>query len=359
MIIDDDNKVFLALVVQPIPKKLGPPKPSKATAVKVGASISAGSSIGKSNVSSLGANSPPPRNHNQPTTLLSSASNAHTQSGPTHATGTARSAASVPSTQFHSTMPTSRLHSLSRAHATPIRMPPSRRQTPQLRNQNDFDLNDLVTFTDNDGEAFVFGNKEETTTADPSTVSSEQQPEKKRERTLRDYCNDDSNELVSATFRKMHNESRKKRKLNTGQTSSGTSMGNVTSSSEDATATTEPVGPQVQLVNGRIVVSQESLTAPTTHESRSTQDFEEIDEQTTRRVTSKSFSVQSKSQKWSNEETSVFYEALQICGTNFSMIASLFPNRTRKQVKSKYLREEKQHPQLVDAALKSSVKMSK
>lgn len=38
-------------------------------------------------------------------------------------------------------------------------------------------------------------------------------------------------------------------------------------------------------------------------------------------------------EKWSSEETEKFYVALQMFGTDFSMIESLLPKRTRKQVK--------------------------
>ena len=40
-----------------------------------------------------------------------------------------------------------------------------------------------------------------------------------------------------------------------------------------------------------------------------------------------------RSEKWSEEETKKFYQALRIFGTDFSMIEKLLPNRSRKQIK--------------------------
>ena len=40
-----------------------------------------------------------------------------------------------------------------------------------------------------------------------------------------------------------------------------------------------------------------------------------------------------RSEKWSKDETEKFYKALQIFGTDFSMIEKLLPNRSRRQIK--------------------------
>lgn len=57
------------------------------------------------------------------------------------------------------------------------------------------------------------------------------------------------------------------------------------------------------------------------------------------------------SEKWTAEETDRFYKALQQYGTDFSLIALLFPTRTRSQVRNKFKKEEKDHPKRVDKAL--------
>ncbi|CCH59417.1 hypothetical protein TBLA_0B05910 [Henningerozyma blattae CBS 6284] len=59
------------------------------------------------------------------------------------------------------------------------------------------------------------------------------------------------------------------------------------------------------------------------------------------------------SEPWSNEELIKFYKALSMWGIDFNLIAQLFPYRSRKQVKSKFLSEEKHHPILIELALKN------
>ncbi|KAI3931704.1 hypothetical protein MKW92_050437 [Papaver armeniacum] len=56
-------------------------------------------------------------------------------------------------------------------------------------------------------------------------------------------------------------------------------------------------------------------------------------------------------QSWSQQDTELFYEGIRQFGTDFAMIQQLFPGRTRHQVKLKYKKEEKQHPQRLSDAL--------
>uniref|UniRef100_A0A2M4AF14 Putative transcription factor tfiiib component b n=1 Tax=Anopheles triannulatus TaxID=58253 RepID=A0A2M4AF14_9DIPT len=55
---------------------------------------------------------------------------------------------------------------------------------------------------------------------------------------------------------------------------------------------------------------------------------------------------------WSDEETIRFYRCLHTIGTDFSMMLSLFPNRTRRDMKLKFKKEERHNLQLVNKALK-------
>ena len=58
--------------------------------------------------------------------------------------------------------------------------------------------------------------------------------------------------------------------------------------------------------------------------------------------------------RWTKEETYKFYTGLRKYGTSFGMISLLFPNRERRHIKLKFLREEANHPELVKLALKKS-----
>ncbi|CAN4083686.1 unnamed protein product [Withania somnifera] len=48
--------------------------------------------------------------------------------------------------------------------------------------------------------------------------------------------------------------------------------------------------------------------------------------------------------RWSKQDTETFYEAVQQFGTDLSLIQQLFPGRTRRQLKLKYKKEERQNP---------------
>ncbi|EXJ79612.1 hypothetical protein A1O3_07891 [Capronia epimyces CBS 606.96] len=48
--------------------------------------------------------------------------------------------------------------------------------------------------------------------------------------------------------------------------------------------------------------------------------------------------------RWDIQQTELFYRGLRMFGTDFSMIANLFPSLDRKQIKLKFLAEERAHP---------------
>lgn len=54
---------------------------------------------------------------------------------------------------------------------------------------------------------------------------------------------------------------------------------------------------------------------------------------------------------WSPEETIKFYRSLQAVGTDFSVMLQLFPNRTRRDLKLKFKKEEKHNMALINKAL--------
>ncbi|CAN6555200.1 unnamed protein product [Malus baccata var. baccata] len=58
--------------------------------------------------------------------------------------------------------------------------------------------------------------------------------------------------------------------------------------------------------------------------------------------------------RWSKQDTELLYEAIQQCGSDFTMIQELyFPGRTRHQVKLKFKKEERQHPLRISEAVLS------
>lgn len=71
-------------------------------------------------------------------------------------------------------------------------------------------------------------------------------------------------------------------------------------------------------------------------------------------VTSITYSKRTAISRWSDQETNLFYKALELCGTEFSLICSLFKNKNRKQIKKKYLNEIKKNKEKVENVLKES-----
>lgn len=54
---------------------------------------------------------------------------------------------------------------------------------------------------------------------------------------------------------------------------------------------------------------------------------------------------------WSRKETLRFYKALNAIGTDFSLMLTLFPGRTRRDLTMKFKKEEKINRMLIDKAL--------
>lgn len=66
-----------------------------------------------------------------------------------------------------------------------------------------------------------------------------------------------------------------------------------------------------------------------------------------------------KSDRWGEDETNRFYDALRMFGTDFFIISKMFPGKTRRHIKKKFVREERADPERVNKALVGgSVKMS-
>lgn len=54
---------------------------------------------------------------------------------------------------------------------------------------------------------------------------------------------------------------------------------------------------------------------------------------------------------WTPAQTARFFQALSVCGTDFTLMANFFPKRTRQELKNKFKREERRNRELVDHAI--------
>ena len=69
-------------------------------------------------------------------------------------------------------------------------------------------------------------------------------------------------------------------------------------------------------------------------------------------TTSHSFKNRGHSQKWREKDTRLFFKALSLFGTDFSMVALLLKGRERSQLINKYHKEERDDPKRVEASLR-------
>ncbi|XP_077442403.1 uncharacterized protein LOC144064073 isoform X2 [Vanacampus margaritifer] len=69
-------------------------------------------------------------------------------------------------------------------------------------------------------------------------------------------------------------------------------------------------------------------------------------------TTYSSFRASSYCKPWTNEETDMFFLAISMVGTDFSMIGQLFHNRTRTEIRNKFKKEERQNSWRIDKAFR-------
>lgn len=60
-------------------------------------------------------------------------------------------------------------------------------------------------------------------------------------------------------------------------------------------------------------------------------------------INSYSFSAKERPERWTDDETNMFFSALSVWGTDFNLIAHMFPSRTRHQIKTKFKYEERKN----------------
>lgn len=123
-------------------------------------------------------------------------------------------------------------------------------------------------------------------------------------------------------------------------------------------------GPQLRLVNGQMILDTESLvvTNRATADDRGGGAAEEESDLTkrinshswlydNRREPTERFASTFKSDPWTDEQTDAFYDALRMFGTDFYIISKMFPGKTRRHIKLKFVREERLDPDRVKSAL--------
>lgn len=110
-----------------------------------------------------------------------------------------------------------------------------------------------------------------------------------------------------------------------------------------------------EVVDGQIIINQESLVVDRHAAHRDMSSLETVEEdEFSHLTTSASFRRESRrtgANHWTDEDTERFYRLLSMFGTDFETIASMFPGKTRRAVKLKFNREETQRPRRINAAV--------
>lgn len=119
-------------------------------------------------------------------------------------------------------------------------------------------------------------------------------------------------------------------------------------------------GPVVQIVNGEIVLQESSVVINRASTKLGDEDASVVEEEAQLAVvgaTANSFTNRNKSQRWTADQTRLFYHALRQVGTDFGTMEAFFnEKRTRKQLKRKYQAEMTRNPLLVEKALDPSTR---
>jgi len=110
------------------------------------------------------------------------------------------------------------------------------------------------------------------------------------------------------------------------------------------------LAPQVHMVGGRIVVNRQSLTV----QAQEREQYTRVITDDTNRLNSMTYTNRISNERWTTEDTELFYKALSQFGTDFTLISHLFPGRERRHLKNKYTRENKLHPDRIDEAMNQS-----
>merc|ERR1719427_1830817 len=114
--------------------------------------------------------------------------------------------------------------------------------------------------------------------------------------------------------------------------------------------------PQVKVgVNGEIILDESSLQLETTEQKKAKDLLQKSPVVFENNKTSTNYGTWSKNRRhsdWSEKETLRFYRALSVVGSDFSMMESIFKNRTRQELKLKFKKEEKLNNKIIDKCLK-------
>ncbi|KAM4635704.1 uncharacterized protein ACJ7VT_010842 isoform 2-T2 [Polymixia lowei] len=117
--------------------------------------------------------------------------------------------------------------------------------------------------------------------------------------------------------------------------------------------------PRVKVAeDGSLIIDEESLTVEVMRAKgpNPAEDRDPIFERGST-TTYSSFRKGTHTKPWSSEETDMFFLAISMVGTDFSMICQLFPHRSRSEIKNKFKKEERENAWRIDKAFRERRKL--
>ena len=109
----------------------------------------------------------------------------------------------------------------------------------------------------------------------------------------------------------------------------------------------------MRIVDGQIVVDERSIQIDRHRLAQEETRHQDIVEENdfTRVITSATYMRREQNKRWDWSSMEKFYNGLKSFGTDFGLIANMFPGRTRKQIKLLFNREERCNPELIKRTL--------
>lgn len=182
----------------------------------------------------------------------------------------------------------------------------------------------------------------------PSTVLRNEERRKRRRREAQGLPPEENTEEVGSTHELSQEQTQE---AGNGEAENG----GENASGEEEEEEEDVVAPQVTIdEDGNIVIDQASLvvSAGTTTNAEADRVAVTVENHAfSNHITSATYSKRESALRWSGIETDQFYEALRKFGTDFSLMESSFPKRSRRQLKLKFKREERECPDRIDRAL--------
>ena len=122
------------------------------------------------------------------------------------------------------------------------------------------------------------------------------------------------------------------------------------------------IKPKVIMINGKISIEKPDIglinKQYNDNLNKSLFPLEEI-EDNNKKISSLSFKKINHCNKWKEEETNIFYKAIEVFGLDFSFLEIVLFPRTRNEIKNKFLREEKVNKDKLNKIINAKKNVSK